>query len=57
MEEEVQNEVIAAANMLYQSYIQKGMAGSKYPPYKASGIAYIQFAMEEKELFKAAFYA
>lgn len=53
--EEVQNEVIAAANILYQSYIQNGMADSKYPPYKASGIAYIQFAKEEKELFKLLF--
>ena len=53
--DEVQNEVIAAANRLYQSYLQKGMASGKYPPYKASGIAYIQFAMEEKELFKLLF--
>ncbi len=53
--EEVQNEVMAAANRLYQSYIQNGMADSKYPPYKASGIAYIQFAKEEKELFKLLF--
>lgn len=53
--EEVQNEVVSAANALYQSYIQKGMADSKYPPYKASGIAYIQFAKEEKELFKLLF--
>lgn len=53
--EEVQNEVIAAANTLYQSYIQKGMTDGKYPPYKASGIAYIQFAKEEKELFKLLF--
>ena len=30
--EEVQKEVIAAAYMLYQSYIQKGMADGKYPP-------------------------
>lgn len=34
---------------------QKGMADSKFPPYKASGIAYIQFAKEEKELFKLLF--
>ncbi len=53
--EEVQSEVIAAANILYQSYIQNGMADSKYPSYKASGIAYIQFAKEEKELFKLLF--
>ena len=53
--EEVQIEVIAAANNLYQSYISRGMTEGKYPPYKASGIAYIQFAKEEKELFKLLF--
>ncbi len=53
--EEVQSEVLSAANVLYQFYIQNGMAGSKYPPYKASGVAYIQFAKEEKELFKLLF--
>ena len=31
------------------------MTDGKYPPYKASGIAYIQFAKEEKELFKLLF--
>lgn len=53
--EEVQSEVMSAANALYQSYIQRGMADGRYPPYKASGIAYIQFAKEEKELFKLLF--
>ena len=53
--EEVQREVVSAANTLYQSYIKKGMADNKFPPYKASGIAYIQFAKEEKELFKLLF--
>ena len=53
--EEVQREVVSAANTLYQSYIKKGMADSKFPTYKASGIAYIQFAKEEKELFKLLF--
>ena len=53
--EEVQREVVSAANTLYQSYIKKGMADNKFPPYKASGIAYIQFAREEKELFKLLF--
>lgn len=53
--EQVQNQVIAAANELYQSYIQKGMAQNRYPPYKGSGMAYIQFAKEEKELFKLLF--
>ena len=53
--EEVQREVVSAANTLYQSYIKKGMADNKFQPYKASGIAYIQFAKEEKELFKLLF--
>ena len=30
--EEVQNEVLAAANVLYQSYISQGMAEGRYPP-------------------------
>lgn len=53
--EDVQNEVIAAANKLYQSYLKKGISDGKFPPYKASGMAYIQFAKEEKELFKLLF--
>ncbi len=50
--EELQNEVKSAAYALYHSYLEKGIADNKYPPYKASGMAYIQFAKEEKELFK-----
>lgn len=53
--EEVQSEVMQAANRLYQSYVQRGMADGRYPPYKGSGIAYIQFAKEESELFKLLF--
>ncbi|MDE6875678.1 MAG: TetR/AcrR family transcriptional regulator [Lachnospiraceae bacterium] len=53
--EEVQQEVIAAANALYQSYLKQDMAAGEYPPYKASGMAYIRFAREEKELFKLLF--
>ncbi len=53
--EELQSEVINSANILYQSYIQRSMTEEKYPPYKASGMAYIQFAKEEKELFKILF--
>ena len=53
--EEVQSEVIAAANKIYQSCIQKSIKSSEYTPYKASGMAYIRFAKEEKELFKLLF--
>lgn len=53
--EEVQKEVLKAANALYQSYLKEDMLNGKYPPYKASGMAYIRFAKEEKELFKLLF--
>ena len=31
------------------------MTAGKYPPYKASGMAYIRFAREEKQLFRLLF--
>ena len=40
---------------LYQNYLKEDMASGKYPPYKASGMAYIRFAKEEKELFRLLF--
>ncbi|MCM1057147.1 MAG: WHG domain-containing protein [Firmicutes bacterium] len=53
--EEVQRTVYLSAQGLYQSYLQKDMAEGKYPPYKASGMAYIRFAKEERELFRLLF--
>lgn len=53
--EELQAAVIHAANSLYQNYLREDMAGGRYPPYKASGMAYIRFAKEERELFKLLF--
>ncbi len=53
--EEVQTEVVKAADALYQGYLKEDMASGKYPPYKASGMAYIRFAREERELFKLLF--
>ncbi len=52
---EVQNAVIKEANEIYQNYLKEDMSSGKYPPYKASGMAYIRFAREEKELFKLLF--
>lgn len=52
---ELQNDVVHLADTMYQEYIQKGMQDSTYPPYKASGRAYIRFALEEKELFRLLF--
>lgn len=53
--DEVHQEVLKAANDLYQSYLKEDMKRGIYPPYKASGMAYIRFAKEEKELFKLLF--
>ena len=53
--EEVQDAVLSAAQDLYQSYLAQDMAAGKYPPYKASGMGYIRFAREEKEIFKLLF--
>ncbi len=53
--EEVQGAVQSAAQDLYQSYLAADMAAGKYPPYKASGMGYIRFAREEKELFRLLF--
>lgn len=52
---EVQQAIIKAANDLYQTYRDEETASGKYVPYKASGMAYIRFAKEEKELFKLLF--
>lgn len=39
----------------YELYVERtfsSMRSGKYPPYKASGMAYIEFAVEEPQLFK-----
>lgn len=53
--EDLHNAVKKAAYAKYQSYLKTDMEAGKYPPYKASGMAYIRFAREEKELFKLLF--
>ena len=53
--QEVQDEVVRAANAEYQSFLRAEMMRGAYPPYKASGMAYIAFARQEKELFKLLF--
>lgn len=52
---EVQNSIIEASYNLYLNYLKQDMELGKYPPYKASGMAYIRFAREEKQLFKLLF--
>ena len=53
--EELEGEVIAAADAYYQKYLVQKMQEGQYPPYKASGMAYIRFAKEERELFRLLF--
>lgn len=53
--EEVRSDVIRSAEELYRRYLREDMERGKYPPYKASGMAYIRFAQEERELFKLLF--
>ncbi len=53
--EEVQREVLAAANTMYQEYLRERILCGNYPAYKASGMAYICFAKEERELFRLLF--
>ena len=52
---ELQHDVLVQAYALYHKYIAEETASGKYPPYKASGMAYVRFAVEEKELFKLLF--
>lgn len=53
--EDVRAAVISEAQALYEQYLRTDMAAGKYPPYKASGMAYIRFAREEKQLFQLLF--
>ena len=44
--------VIQRAEEINKAYIDEEIARGQYPSYKASGMAYIRFAKEEKELFQ-----
>ncbi len=50
--DEVLDAVIAASYDLYMEYTKRETESGEYPHYKATGMAYIRFAKEEKELFK-----
>ena len=53
--EDLRLAVVQKADAVYQSYVTQETASGNYPAYKASGMAYIRFAKEEKELFKLLF--
>ncbi|MBQ4051977.1 MAG: TetR/AcrR family transcriptional regulator [Oscillospiraceae bacterium] len=50
--EELRLAVVEKADLLCRDYISRETERGEYPAYKASGMAYIRFAKEEKELFK-----
>lgn len=53
--EELKIALLYAAAQKYRAYLNQEMILARYPEYKASGMAYIRFAREEKELFKFLF--
>ena len=53
--EELDKAVIEEAFSEYFSFLKKEAEKEKYPRYKAYGMAYINFAREERELFKMLF--
>ena len=50
--EQLRMAVVEAADEMCNDYISREVASGNLPPYKASGMAYIRFAKEERELFK-----
>ena len=53
--DELQGEVILDSYNLYLDYISNEINSGKYPKYKSMGMAYIRFAIEQRELFKLLF--
>ena len=50
--DELRLAVVERADKICGEYIKREIENGKFPTYKASGMAYIRFAREEKELFK-----
>ncbi|MBE6562746.1 MAG: TetR/AcrR family transcriptional regulator [Ruminococcaceae bacterium] len=53
--EELRGEVIKRAAVIYGGFTKDEIEKGNYPAYKASGMAYIRFAKEERELFTLLF--
>ena len=50
--EDLRRAVLTAAAEICDNYSIKEIAAGNYPSYKASGMGYIRFAQEEKNLFR-----
>ena len=53
--QDLERAVIEEAERRYCLYTTEEIGSGKYPPYKASGMAYIRFAGDEPELFRLLF--
>lgn len=53
--DELKREIIYKAAAIFEDYKAKEIKSNKYTEYKASGMSYIRFAKEEKNLFKLLF--
>lgn len=53
--EELRYEVLMYAAKVFRSYQESIIKSGEYPAYKASGMGYIRFAKEERELYKLLF--
>ena len=51
----LKDDALRYAEQVYQRYLRTDMESGEFPPYKASGMAYIRFAREEKQLFRLLF--
>lgn len=52
---ELKDEISKECVNIFNNYLKKGISDNNYPKYKATGMYYIKFAMEEKEIFKLLF--
>ena len=50
--DDLKGAVVKEAERIYQAYSDTLVSQSEFPTYKASGMAYIRFAKEEKALFR-----
>ena len=50
--EELMQDVIKKVEAIFSQYLCDEIERKEFPQYKATGVAYIRFAMEESELFK-----
>lgn len=48
-------DVLAVGYAEYSRWTEQQMKAGRYPPYKASGMAYISFARQQPELFRVLF--